>query len=85
MGTVILADVTELETIKISELDEATSMGDADVIPGVKDSATKKIKKSNYLIDLIASTPLSGQYRITGIRLDADKKIVITYDETPEP
>lgn len=34
--------------------------------------------------DAIVSTPLSGQYRITGIRLDADKRIVITYDETPE-
>ena len=34
--------------------------------------------------DAVVSTPLSGQYRIIGIRLDADKKIVITYDETPE-
>ena len=33
--------------------------------------------------EIIQSNPTSGQYRITGIRLDADKKIVITYDETP--
>jgi len=31
----------------------------------------------------IISTPSSGQYQITNIRLDADKKIIITYDETP--
>jgi len=83
MGTVVLADITELTTVKISELTEATSMGDTDVIPGVKDAATKKIQKSNFFDGLIASNPTSGQYKITGIRLDADKKIVITYDETP--
>ena len=33
----------------------------------------------------IVSTPLSGQYQITNIRLDADKKIIVTYDETPTP
>lgn len=33
----------------------------------------------------IVSNPGSGEYRITNIRLDADLKIVITYDETPEP
>lgn len=31
----------------------------------------------------ILSVPVSGGYQITNIRLDADKKIVITYDETP--
>jgi len=31
----------------------------------------------------IVSSPAVGQYRVTGIRLDADKKLVITYDETP--
>ena len=33
----------------------------------------------------IISNPQSGEYRVKGIRLTADKKIVITYDETPEP
>ena len=32
----------------------------------------------------VFSNPLPGQYQITGIRLDADKKIVITYDGTPK-
>ena len=31
----------------------------------------------------IASAPLPGQYRIVGLRLDADLKLVITYDSTP--
>jgi len=31
------------------------------------------------------SNPGSGEYRVTNIRLDADLKMVITYDETPEP
>ena len=33
----------------------------------------------------IGSNPLSGQYRVKGIRLDANKEIVVTYDGTPEP
>ena len=33
----------------------------------------------------IASTPLSGEYKIIKIRLDSDKKVVVTYDETPQP
>lgn len=49
MGTVILADVSELTTVKISELPEMASMGDNDVLPGVKDSQTQQIKKSNLL------------------------------------
>lgn len=49
MGTVVLADVSELTTVKISELPEMTSMGEADVLPGVKSSQTQKIKKSNLL------------------------------------
>lgn len=49
MGTVILADVSELTTIKISELPEMTSMGEDDVLPGVKNSQTQQIKKSNLL------------------------------------
>jgi len=56
MGTIILADVTELTTIKISELPEATSMGDTDVIPGVKAAATQKINKGNLLKEL----PIDG-------------------------
>lgn len=85
MGTVILADVSELTTVKISELSEMTSMSDNDPIAGVKNGETQKIAKGDYLKELIISSPLSGQYRITNIRLDASKHIVITYDETPEP
>lgn len=49
MGIIILADVTELETIKISELDEALSAAETDVVPIVEGTDTKKIAKSNYL------------------------------------
>jgi hypothetical protein len=33
----------------------------------------------------IVSNPGSGEYRITNIRLDADLKMVITYDDVAEP
>ncbi len=33
----------------------------------------------------IVSNPESGQYRIVNLRLDADLKLVITYDNTPIP
>lgn len=33
----------------------------------------------------IESKPSSGQYKILNMRLDADKKIIVTYDDTPEP
>ena len=50
MGTVILADVSELTTIKISELPEATLAEDTDVSPIVKDSVTKQIARSKQRI-----------------------------------
>jgi len=53
MGTVILADVTELETVKISELPVATAVGDAAAFPTVSIGKTKKIAKSNLLKDVI--------------------------------
>lgn len=52
MGTVVLADVSELTTIKISELDEATSMDDNDVAPIVKDGVSKKITRPNASKDI---------------------------------
>ena len=52
MGTVILADVTELTTVKISELTEATSMSDSDVIAGVKLGETKRIRRDNFAKDI---------------------------------
>lgn len=35
--------------------------------------------------DAITSVPTSGEYKIIKIRLDADKKVLVTYDETPKP
>jgi hypothetical protein len=49
VGTIVLADTTELTTVKISELSKMTSMGEDDVVPGVKDNETQQIKKSNLL------------------------------------
>lgn len=51
MGTVILADTTELTTIKISELEEATSAVDTDELPIVKSVGTKKITPPNLTKD----------------------------------
>lgn len=47
MGTVILADVTELTTIKISELADAVSIGASDVFPVVKGAETQKIARDS--------------------------------------
>lgn len=47
MGTLILANVTELETIKISELDETTSIDRNAVLPVAADGETKKIIAPN--------------------------------------
>lgn len=46
MGTVILADVSELTTVKISELSAAASAEDTDISPIVQDFETKKITRS---------------------------------------
>lgn len=51
MGTIVLADVTELQTIKISELGEALSADHENILPMVKNSETKKITKEHYLLD----------------------------------
>jgi len=32
----------------------------------------------------IASVPEAGEYKVTGIRMSADHKLIITYDTTPE-
>jgi len=55
MGTVILADVTELETVKISELPVTSAAGDAASMPIVSIGKTKKIAKSNLLKELLSS------------------------------
>lgn len=52
MGTIILADVTELETVKISELGEATVSGDGDFFPTVKEGETQKVSTLNLLKDM---------------------------------
>lgn len=49
MGTLVLANVTELNTVKISELDAADSVGENDVVPVVKDSKTQKASKDKLL------------------------------------
>lgn len=47
MGSVILADVTELQTKKISELIETTTIDRTSVLPIVDNSSTKKIISPN--------------------------------------
>lgn len=49
MGTVILADVIELETIKFSELQEVTSVDSTDIAAVVKDGITSKISPPNLV------------------------------------
>jgi hypothetical protein len=49
MGTVVLADVTELTTVKISELDETLSTGNDDDVPIVKEGKTQRVKKPNLV------------------------------------
>uniref|UniRef100_A0A6M3LPB3 Uncharacterized protein n=1 Tax=viral metagenome TaxID=1070528 RepID=A0A6M3LPB3_9ZZZZ len=61
------------------------ALGGEDHIADTLANLNAKISDATLLdaSKIIQSNPTSGQYRITGIRLDADKKIVITYDETP--
>ena len=47
MGTIVLADTEELETIKISELPVAASAGGSDVTPMVVSGVTKQISKAD--------------------------------------
>lgn len=49
MGTVILADVSNLSTIKISELAEVTELDVASVLPVNKNSVTRKVRPQNLL------------------------------------
>lgn len=56
MGTIILDDVTELNTIKISELAEFTDIGESDILPMVESGTTKKITKANFYHDAINTT-----------------------------
>lgn len=44
MGTIVLADVTELETIKISELTAVSDIDSDDVMPVVRDNITRKME-----------------------------------------
>lgn len=48
MGTVVLADVTELETIKISELPSLNSAAVSDNLPIVSSGLTQKITKAKF-------------------------------------
>lgn len=52
MGTIVLADVTELTTVKISELPAASSASATDVLPIVKGATTQKIEKVDFAKDL---------------------------------
>lgn len=72
MGTVILADVTELTTVKISELSEAVLAEDDDISAIVQDSVTKKIARSKQREgmggsygDLISKTISGGVINLT--------------------
>jgi len=47
--------------------------------------AAFKTSYDTHLYTEVTSNPVSGEHRITNIRLDGDKKIVVTYDETSEP
>lgn len=49
MGTITLSEIETIETVKISELDETTTFGESDVLPGVKAGQTYQVKKSNLV------------------------------------
>lgn len=58
MGTVILANVTELTTVKISELPELLSVVDADTLP-ILDADTVTTKKTSR-VNLINTAGIDG-------------------------
>lgn len=51
MGVVILDEVTQLNTVKISELPEAFSISDDDDVPSVIDGTTQRITPPNFTKD----------------------------------
>lgn len=67
MGTVVLADVTELTTVKISELPELPEVDDEDIVPALDKDAmvTKGASRANLLKDGIADfKQIQGPYVI---------------------
>ena len=44
MGTIVLADTEELETIKFSELTKVSDIDSDDIVPVVRDSITRKME-----------------------------------------
>jgi hypothetical protein len=67
MGTVVLADTTELTTVKISELPELLEVDDEDVVPALDKDAmvTKGASRANLLKDGIADfKQIQGPYVI---------------------
>ena len=56
MGTIVLADITEIETIKISELPESTTVFETDILPMVTSNVTKKMSKANFVKDDFSTT-----------------------------
>jgi hypothetical protein len=77
MGTIVLADVTELNTVKLSELPQALSAGATDILPIVKDAQTQKIEKDNYLANSRFGDGINYSY------FEADGKLHFVGDARP--
>jgi len=76
---------------KLVDLDENTAPPTTSIVYVVTDpdgdptDAKVEIEKLFAGSCAIVSSPGSGEHRITNIRLDADLKMVITYDDVAEP
>ena len=74
----------------LTELDESTAPATTSIVYVVTDPdgdpTDNKVEIANLFAGAcaIVSSPGSGEYRITNIRLDADLKLVITYDDVAE-
>ena len=76
---------------KLVDLDENMAPPTTSIVYVVTDPDGDAADAKVQLVNLFAgscpivSNPGSGEYRITNIRLDADLKMVITYDDVAEP
>lgn len=72
MGTIVLAGVPELETVKISELPEIATVSELGVIPGVEGEVAYKTTKASFLRFLKTEYDELSDWLAGGVTLGSD-------------
>jgi len=71
-----------IKKIKVSELDEATELGDNDYVYVVSSGVSKKIKLKDFLLQgELKSNPPAGMKKVVNIYIDPVlDKVVVEYE-----